>query len=160
MIQHTLVLLKPDCMERRLAGTILARFERKGLRLVAMKLIQVTKTLAAKHYAEHTEKPFYPALREYITSNPVVAMVLEGRDAIPVVRQMVGATKGWLAEPGTIRGDFSLSGQRNLVHASDSEASAEREIAIFFKSNEILTWKSDDNAQLLAESEFTPASNP
>ena len=154
MIQHTLVLLKPDCLERRLAGKILARFEQKGLRLVAMKLMQVTEELAARHYAEHTEKPFYPALREYITSNPVVAMVLEGRDAITVVRTMVGATKGWLATPGTIRGDFSLSGQRNLVHASDSEESAAREISIFFQSSEIVTWKSDDTPTLLAKEEY------
>lgn len=153
MSQRTLILLKPDCMERRLAGTILARFERKGFRIAGMKLMQVTPALAARHYAEHVEKPFYPNLLKYITSDPVTAICLEGRDVVAVVRKMVGATKGYLAEPGTIRGDFSISGQKNLIHASDSPESAEREIAIFFKPKELLTWKTSDENLLLSDSE-------
>ncbi|MDO4573728.1 MAG: nucleoside-diphosphate kinase [Planctomycetia bacterium] len=152
-MQRTLVLLKPDCLERRLVGTVLARLERKGFQIVAMKLLQVTEELASRHYAEHLEKPFYPQLLAYITSDPVLAMVLEGREVIATVRKLVGATNGILAEPGTIRGDFSTSGQRNLVHASDSAASAEREIGIFFRPEEILTWKTDDSSLYLAEHE-------
>ena len=126
MKQRTLILLKPDCIQRRLAGTILSRFEQKGFTIVAMKMLQVTKELAAQHYAEHVEKPFYPKLEEYITSDPIIALILEGRDVIATVRKMVGSTDGIKADPGSIRGDYSTSGQRNRVHASDSEASAER----------------------------------
>lgn len=153
MNQRTLVLLKPDCMERRLAGTILARFEQKGLRIIGLKLLQVTPELAANHYAEHVSKPFYPNLLEYITSDPVTAICLEGRDAVSIVRKMVGVTKGYLAEPGTIRGDYSISGQKNLVHASDSPESAEREVAIFFKPEELIAWKTSDVSFLLSHSE-------
>jgi len=141
-------------MERRLAGTVLARFEQKGFRIVGMKLMQVTPELAARHYAEHVEKPFYPALLEYITSDPIVAICLEGREVVATVRKMVGATKGWLAEPGTIRGDYSLSGQKNLIHASDSLQSAEREIEIFFRPTELLTWKTSDAQYRLSPSEM------
>lgn len=141
-------------MERRLAGTVLARFEQKGFQIVGMKLMQVTPELAAKHYAEHVEKPFYPGLLAYITSDPIVAVCLEGREVVATVRKMVGATKGWLAEPGTIRGDFSLSGQKNLIHASDSLASAEREIAIFFKPKELIQWKTSDAQYRLSPSEM------
>jgi len=157
MKQRTLILLKPDCMERRLAGTVLARFEQKGFRIVGMKLMQVTPEIASKHYAEHVEKPFFPNLLGYITSDPVTAICLEGRDVVNVVRKMVGTTKGYLAEPGTIRGDFSISGQKNLVHASDSPESAEREIAIFFRPEELVEWKSCDAAFLLSESERAEA---
>lgn len=152
-MQRTLILLKPDCMERRLAGTILNRLERKGFRLVAMKMLSVTEALARQHYAEHVEKSFFPPLQAYITSNPVIAMVLEGREVIATVRKMVGATNGIQAEPGTIRGDFAVSGQRNLVHASDSELSAEREIAIFFQPEELVEWKTVDDSLYLAEHE-------
>ncbi len=153
MIQRTLILFKPDCMERRLAGTLLSRFERKGFRIMGMKLMQVTPQIAAKHYAEHVEKSFYPKLLEYITSDPVTAICLEGRDAVSVVRKMVGVTKGFLAEPGTIRGDFSVSGQKNLIHASDSPESAEREIAIFFTAKELVTWKTNDSDLFLSKEE-------
>lgn len=153
-MERTLILLKPDCMERRLAGTVLARFEQKGFQIVGMKLMQVTPELAAKHYAEHVEKPFYPALLAYITSDPIVAICLEGREVVATVRKMVGATKGWLAEPGTIRGDFSLSGQKNLIHASDSLKSAKREIAIFFKPKELIPWKTSDAQYRLSPSEM------
>ncbi len=153
MSQRTLVLLKPDCLERRLAGTVLSRFERKGFRIIGMKLTSVTPEIAARHYAEHVSKPFYPNLLKYITSDPIVAICLEGREVVSVVRKMVGATKGHLAEPGTIRGDFSISGQKNLVHASDSPESAEREIAIFFSPEELVEWKTNDSDYLLSESE-------
>ncbi len=154
MTERTLILLKPDCMERRLAGTILSRFERKGFRIVGLKLMQVTPEIAAQHYAEHIEKPFYPALLAFITSDPVTAICLEGRDVVSVVRKMVGATKGYLAEPGTIRGDFSISGQKNLVHASDSLESAKREIAIFFRPEELVSWKTCDAQMLLSPAEI------
>jgi len=131
-MEQTLVLLKPDAVERRLVGEILGRFERKGLTITAMKLIQITPELAKRHYVEHVSKPFYPGLEAYITSGPVVAAILEGPEVVSVVRLMVGPTNGLVAPAGTIRGDFSLSNQQNLVHASDSPESAEREINIFF----------------------------
>ncbi|MDO4630541.1 MAG: nucleoside-diphosphate kinase [Planctomycetia bacterium] len=154
MTERTLILLKPDCMERRLAGAILSRFEQKGFRIVGMKLMQATPEIAAQHYAEHVEKSFYPNLLAYITSDPVTAICLEGRDVVSVVRKMVGATKGYLAEPGTIRGDFSISGQKNLVHASDSPESATREIAIFFRPEELVSWKTSDVQIFLSPSEI------
>ena len=131
-MQQTLILLKPDAVERRLVGEILGRFERKGLTLTAMKLMPITPELAKRHYAEHVSKPFYPALEVYITSGPIVAAILEGPEAVKVVRTMVGPTNGIDAPAGTIRGDFSLSPQQNLVHASDSPESAKREIELFF----------------------------
>ncbi len=137
-MQRTLVLLKPDCFQRRLVGEILSRFENKGLNIVAMKLIQVTPELSKQHYAEHAEKPFYPSLESFITSAPVVALALEGLDAIGVVREMLGATNGLKAAPGTIRGDFSSSRQMNLVHASDSPESAARELDLYFSKEEFV----------------------
>ena len=131
-MERTLILLKPDAVERQLVGTILCRFEQKGLKIVAMRMLQITPELARKHYADHVGKPFYPGLEDYITSSPVVAAILEGTEAIAVVRRMIGPTNGIEAPSGTIRGDFALSGQRNLVHASDSAAAAEREMSIFF----------------------------
>jgi len=131
-MQQTLVLLKPDAVERRLVGEILGRFERKGLAVTAMKLIQISPELAKRHYEEHVAQPFYLGLEQYITSGPVVAAILEGSEAIKVVRTMVGPTNGIDAPAGTIRGDFSLSPQQNLVHASDSPESAKREIELFF----------------------------
>ena len=131
-MERTLILLKPDSVERQLVGTILSRFERKGLKIVAIQMMQLTPELARKHYAEHVKMPFYPGLETYITSGPVVAAILEGTEAIAVVRRMIGPTNGIEAPSGTIRGDFALSSQRNLVHASDSTAAAEREISIFF----------------------------
>ncbi|MBA2115361.1 nucleoside-diphosphate kinase [Bremerella alba] len=140
-MQRTLVLLKPDCVERRLIGRIINRFEDKGLNIIAMKLIQVTPDLAKQHYAEHVSKPFYPGLEAFITAAPVVALVLEGLEAIQVVRDMLGATSGLKASPGTIRGDFSSSRQMNLVHASDGEEASKREIDLYFQSEEILEHK-------------------
>ncbi len=138
-LEQTLVLLKPDCMERRLAGRIITRIEDKGLMIVALKLLRVTPELARRHYAEHVGKDFYPGLETFITSGPLVAMVVEGPEAIAVIRKMAGATNGRNAAPGTIRGDFSSSRQMNLVHASDSPESAKREIDIFFAPEEILS---------------------
>lgn len=132
MTERTLVLLKPDAVARGLAGTILARYEAKGLSIVAMDLRTIDTALSDRHYAEHVERPFYPGLREFITSGPLVALVLEGERAIEAVRALNGATDGIVATPGSIRGDLATSISRNLVHASDSAESAAREIAIWF----------------------------
>ena len=131
-MDRTLILVKPDAFARGLSGEIIARFERKGLRIAALRHMTVTRELAERHYAEHVEKDFYPPLRAFITSGPLVALVLEGDEAIEIVRAINGATDGRKAAPGTIRGDFSLSNRENLVHGSDSPESAEREIAIWF----------------------------
>jgi len=140
MLERSLVLLKPDCVQRRLIGRIISRFEDKGLNLIAMKLIVVTPELARRHYEEHVEKPFYPGLEAYITGGPIVAMVIEGPEAIRVIRHMVGATNGLEAAAGTIRGDFGTSNQMNLVHASDGADSAVREIGIFFDEKEVVSY--------------------
>ncbi|MGE3820105.1 MAG: nucleoside-diphosphate kinase [Isosphaeraceae bacterium] len=142
-MQNTLVIFKPDCVQRRLVGEILARFEAKGLRVAALKLLQVDRALGEKHYAEHAGKPFFEGLIEFITGGPVVVGVLSGNEAISVVRAMLGATNGVAAAPGTVRGDFSSSKQNNLIHGSDSPESAEREIALWFKSGEVLDYKID-----------------
>ncbi|MEE2685505.1 MAG: nucleoside-diphosphate kinase [Planctomycetota bacterium] len=136
-MQRTLILLKPDCVQRRLMGHVLSRFENKGLNVIAMKMLRVTPELAAEHYAEHVEKPFYPGLEAFITGAPVVAMVIEGREVIRVVREMLGATSGLEAAAGTIRGDLSSSRQMNLVHASDGPEAAEREINLYFEADQI-----------------------
>ncbi len=141
MKQRTLVLLKPDAVNRRLIGEIISRFEKKGLKIVAMKMLWLSREKAEKHYEVHKGKPFYESLIDYITSGPIVAMVLEGDRAIEVVRKMMGKTNGIEAEPGTIRGDFAMSIQNNLVHGSDSEESAKREIPIFFDDSELLEYR-------------------
>lgn len=132
MVERTLVLVKPDAVRRGLVGEVLARFERKGLAIVTMDLRVVDPATADRHYADHVEKEWYPPLRAFITSGPLVALVLEGEQAISVVRGLNGATDGRAAAAGTIRGDLSLSNRENLVHASDSPQSAAREIEIFF----------------------------
>ena len=132
MTERTLVLVKPDAVRRGLVGEIVARLERKGLAIDAMVLRTMDGALADRHYAEHVEKAFYPPLREFMTSGPLVSMVVSGDEAVPVVRALTGATDGRKAVPGTIRGDFSLSNRENLVHASDSPDSAKREIALWF----------------------------
>ena len=131
-MDRTLILVKPDAFARGLTGEIIARFERKGLRIVALKQMQVDEDLARTHYAEHEGKPFFDGLVSFITSGPIVAMVLEGPNAIEAARQLIGSTNGIEAAPGSIRGDFALEVRRNLVHGSDSPESAEREIALFF----------------------------
>jgi nucleoside-diphosphate kinase len=137
MLERSLVLLKPDCVERRLMGQIIARFEAKGLNIVGAKMLRVTPELSKQHYAEHVAKPFYKSLEDFITASPIMALAIEGLDAIRVIREMLGATNGLKAAPGTIRGDFSSSRQMNLVHASDSPESAARELALYFKPEEI-----------------------
>ena len=132
MSERTLVLLKPDTVRRGLVGQVTSRFEAKGLSIVRMELRTIDGELADQHYTEHVERDFYPPLRDFVTSGPLVAMVLEGDEAIAVVRSIAGATDGRKAAPGTIRGDLSLSNRENLVHGSDSPESAEREIKIWF----------------------------
>ena len=140
-MERTLILLKPDCVQRRLIGQIIGRFEDKGFNIVAMKLIRVTPELAKQHYAEHVDKPFYPGLEIFITGAPVVAMILEGLEAVSVVRAMLGATSGLKAAAGTIRGDYSSSRQMNLVHASDGPEAAACEIELYFSPDEICAYE-------------------
>ncbi len=132
MAERTLVLIKPDAMRRRVAGEILSRFESRGLTVQAARLVQVDRELAENHYSEHAEKPFFGELVEFITSGPLVAMVLEGHEAVVAARQVIGATNPLEASPGSIRGDYALEVQTNLVHGSDSPESAAREIELFF----------------------------
>jgi|TARA_B110000263_G_scaffold232230_1_gene228121 nucleoside-diphosphate kinase len=139
-VERTLVLLKPDAIQRGLSGKIISRLEDKGLKLVAMKLIHVDETLASKHYGEHVGKPFYDSLVGFITSSPLIALSVEGKDAVHVVRNLIGATNPVEALPGTIRGDFGLTIGMNLVHGSDSVESAERELEIFFNNSELLDY--------------------
>lgn len=141
--ERTLVLVKPDAMQRGLAGEIISRLERRGLRIAAMRLFQMDEALARRHYAEHEGKDFFQPLIAYITSGPIIAAVFEGPGAIEVVRNTVGATNPAKAQPGTIRADFALDTGRNLVHASDSPQSAQREIALFFRDDEICSYRRD-----------------
>ena len=145
MIQKSFVMMKPDAVQRRLMGKILSRFEDKGLQIVAVKLIQIDEDLAKTHYGEHAEKPFFPSLVEYITSSPSLAMVIEGEEAITTIRKLVGATNPLEADLGTIRGDYGMDTGRNIIHASDSPASAEREIGLFFSEDEICDYQIIDN---------------
>ena len=138
--ERTLILLKPDCVQRRLMGKIISRFEEKGLNLIGLKMLQVSPALSKQHYAEHIQKPFYPALEKFITASPIVAIVIEGLEAIRVIREMLGATSGLKAAAGTIRGDYSSSRQMNLVHASDGPEAAGREIALYFKPEELFAY--------------------
>jgi nucleoside-diphosphate kinase len=131
-MERTLILVKPDAFARNLTGEIIARFERKGLRLIAMQLTQLSRELAERHYAEHDGKPFFGELVEFITSGPLVAMVLEGESAIEAARQVIGATNPLQASPGSIRGDYAIAVGQNMVHGSDSTESAAREVALFF----------------------------
>ena len=139
MTERTLIILKPDTVQRRLVGSIVARFEAKGLGLAGMKLMKVTTELAERHYAVHKSKPFYPGLIEYITSGPVVVMVLEGPRAIATARALMGKTFGYEAEPGTIRGDYGLSKTYNLVHGSDAPETAAFEIGLYFNEDELVS---------------------
>lgn len=138
-MQQTLLLLKPDAVQRRLIGEIIGRLEKKGLRLAGMKLLQASTTLAASHYAVHKGKPFYDSLLQFLTSGPTVAMVWEGREAVAVCRTLMGLTDGAKAPPGTIRGDLAISVQNNLVHGSDSPENAAAEIALWFQPGELVT---------------------
>lgn len=137
MADRTLIFVKPDGVKRGLVGDIIGRFERKGLRLVGLKMLTFTQDLARKHYDEHVDKPFFPELEKFILSGPIVAMVLEGNDVVTLTRAMMGKTKHTEADPGTIRGDFAFSTTENLVHGSDSPERAAIEIANFFKDEEL-----------------------
>ena len=139
-------MLKPGVLNRRLVGEVISRLEKKGLKLVGLKMMNVSQELASLHYAEHKEKAFYGELVDYITSGPVVAMCLQGDDCISIVRKLVGSTRPSEAAPGTIRGDFCLHTQCNIIHASDSDESAEREINLFFKQEELIDW--EDNSSV------------
>lgn len=151
-MERTLVLVKPDAMQRGLAGEILGRLERRGLRIVGLKLMQIDAALAEKHYAEHVGKSFFPGLVQYITSGPVVAVVFEGTSASQAVRGLVGATNPAEAAPGSIRADFGLEKGRNLVHASDSPESGTRESQLFFKPEELLSWSRDTDKWIFEKS--------
>ena len=139
-------MLKPGVLNRRLVGEVISRLEKKGLKLIGLKMMNIDTELAKKHYAEHSEKPFFGELVSYITSGPVVAMVWQGDNCVQLVRKLVGATKVEEAQPGTIRGDYSLHTPHNIIHASDSDESAKREIGLFFKEEELINWH-DDNAK-------------
>ena len=143
-MQQTLILLKPDGVHRRLVGTIIQRFEQKGLRLAGLKLVQAGRQLAEQHYAVHKGKPFYESLLLFLTSGPTVAMVWEGREAVQVARTLMGPTDGATAPPATIRGDFALSVQNNLIHGSDSPENARAEIALWFKPEELIGYEPVD----------------
>lgn len=136
-VQRTLVLCKPDAVQRGLVGRIISRFEDKGFKIAGLKMMQVDETIARTHYHEHVEKAFFSELLSFITSSPIVAIAVEGENAVEVVRVLMGVTNPQMAMPGTIRGDFGLNLTKNIVHGSDSAASAEREIALFFSSDEL-----------------------
>jgi nucleoside-diphosphate kinase len=149
--ERTLVLIKPDAVQRGLIGEIVTRLERRGLHPAGIKLMEVTTGLAERHYAEHREKAFFPGLVEFITSSPVVAMVWEGPGAVALVRSMMGTTDPATSPPGTIRGDLALSLAMNVIHGSDSVESAAREVPIFFSAGELLDWQSSAADWVLAE---------
>ena len=153
MNERTLVLIKPDGVQRLLTGRILARYEDRGLKLVGLKLIRVSRDLAERHYAVHREKPFFGGLVDFITSGPLVALVLEGPNAIAVVRAMNGATRPHEAAPGSIRGDFALETAQNLVHASDSAETAASEVALWFAPDELLGYEREVDRWVLAPEE-------
>jgi len=142
-LERTLVLVKPDGVQRGLIGPILSRLEARGLKIVGLKFLQVSQQLAEKHYAEHLGKPFYPGLLQYITSAPVAAACFEGSNAVQMVRNSVGATNPLNAEPGTIRGDYALDIGRNLIHASDAPGTAVRELALWFAQEELVSYSRD-----------------
>lgn len=139
-MERTLIILKPDAIQRGIAGEIITRFEKKGLQIVGMKFTKIPTTLAETHYEPHKGKPFYPGLVKFMTSSPVLVLALAGKDAINIARKMMGKTFGSQAEPGTIRGDFGVSNSFNLIHGSDSPESATRELGLFFKTDELQDW--------------------
>jgi nucleoside-diphosphate kinase len=139
-VEKSLVLVKPDGVQRGLIGEVISRLEQRGLRLVAAKFVAVSRSLAEEHYAIHKGKPFYEGLLDYITAAPVMAMVWEGPNAVAAIRQTMGATRPWEAAPGTVRHDFALEVGRNITHASDTPENGEKEAALWFKTNEILSW--------------------
>lgn len=139
-MEKTLIIFKPDAVQRGFCGEILSRFEKKGLQIVGMKFMKISQQLAETHYEPHKGKPFYAGLVRFMTSSPVVVLALQGKDAIAIARKMMGATFGSKAEPGTIRGDYGVSNSFNLIHGSDSPESAQRELGLFFKPGELVDW--------------------
>lgn len=152
-VEKTLVLLKPCTVQRALIGEVISRFEKKGLRIAGLKFMQLDDAILTEHYAHLADRPFFAGLKDSMMATPVVALALEGLDAIEVVRQMVGATNGRKALPGTIRGDYSMSGQQNIVHASDSPETAEVELKRFFREGEIYDWPTPLHRSLYATDE-------
>jgi nucleoside-diphosphate kinase len=150
-MERSFLMVKPDGVARGLVGEVISRVERRGLKIVAMKMLRIERELAERHYGEHRDKPFFAGLISYITSGPVVAMVVEGKEAVKVLRTMIGATNPVEAQPGTIRGDFALDVGRNVVHASDSPESAEREISLFFDESEIVSYSRAGEAWVYEE---------
>jgi nucleoside-diphosphate kinase len=153
IMERTVVLVKPDGVQRGLIGQIISRFEQKGLHLVGLKMISLTDQLLDEWYVHHKDKPFFPGLKSYMKSYPVAAMLWQGLDAAPVVRKMIGVTRAREAEPGTIRGDFALSQQYNLIHASEDSAAAQREEKLMFKKDEIFMWDKLDLSQIYLDEE-------
>jgi len=152
-LERTLLLVKPDGVQRQLVGRVITRFEERGLKLVGLKLVQTSRELAETHYAAHRERPFFVGLVDFITSAPLVAAALEGPNAIAIVRAMNGATRPHEAEPGSIRGDFAVETAQNLVHASDSPESAAAELALWFKPEELLSYEREVDRWVLAPAE-------
>ncbi len=152
-MEKTLVLLKPSCVQRQLIGEIVNRFERRGLRIAGMKMMQLSDEILREHYAHLVDRPFFPSLAASMQASPVIALALEGRDAVQVVRTMTGSTNGREAAPGTIRGDYSMSNQQNIVHASDSTSNAEIELKRFFRDDEIFDYTSGAFAYVYGEGE-------
>ncbi len=153
MMERTLLLLKPDAIQRKLIGKIITRFEKKGLRIIGIKMLKLSKENAKEHYSHLLDKPFYPGLEEFMTNHPIIAMVVEGQECVEVVRKMVGVTNARKAESGTIRGDYSLSTGRNTIHASDSPETAKKEVARFFSEDELFEYKLAVFEYLYAEDE-------
>lgn len=152
-VERTLILLKPDAVQRRICGQLVSRIEGRGLRIVGLKMLQVTPELSRKHYAEHVAKPFYPQLEAFIVSGPIIALAVEGPEAIRVMRETMGKTNAREAAPGTIRGDYGVSRQMNLIHGSDGPDAAARELALYFQPSELFSWTSPLDEYLLAPDE-------
>jgi nucleoside-diphosphate kinase len=155
-LERTLIILKPDSVQRGLVGEIITRFEKKGIQIVGAKLMKIPGSLAEQHYSPHKGKPFYEGLVKFMTSSPVLVLALAGKDVINISRKMMGATFGSKAEPGTIRGDFGVSNSFNLIHGSDSPESATRELGLFFKPDELLTWTPASQAWVYDMAKGTP----
>lgn len=152
-MERTVVLVKPDGVQRGLIGEIIHRFERKGLKLAALKMMNMTDEIIDEWYAHHKERPFFPALKEFMTSYPIAAMVWEGQEAASVIRKMIGITQARQAEPGTIRGDFAISTQMNLIHASESKEAADKELGIIFSDADLFSWERTDMPHLYGADE-------
>lgn len=152
-LEKTLVILKPDAMQRNLLGEIITRFEKKGLKIVGLKMIELQDVLLDEHYAHHKDKPFFAGLKNYMKSSPVIVMALEGIEVVEAVRLLVGPTKSRIADAGSIRGDYSMSGQTNIIHASDSSENAEAEVKRFFKEDELFNYKKIDFEFLYGDEE-------